>query len=166
MENNNQILTFWFPNNDYNLWWFKSNEKLDQQIYDIYYDQMLQTFNDFNSQNYLDKNPNELVSSIILLDQFARNINRIVRNLNIKEYTEKAYELSQIWIDKKYYLSQPIGWTVFAFLPVRHLGNKNDICNLIELLNQIENKNNLIIKDNIFNKFKLHTVRQLNIISK
>ena len=164
MENINQILTFWFPNNDYNLWWFKSNEKLDHQIYQLYHDQIVQTFNDFNSQDYLDKSPEELIVSIILLDQFSRNINIIVSNLNIKSYTEKAYELSKIWIDNKYYLTQPIAQTVFAFLPIRHLGNKSDLDNLIELLKQIENENNLIINDTIFNKFKLHTIRQINFV--
>jgi uncharacterized protein (DUF924 family) len=166
MENINRILTFWFPNTDYNIWWFKSNGNLDQQIYELYYDQMVHTFDDFQIDQYFDKSPEELVANIILLDQFSRNINRFDSQLkiNINNYTEKAYELSKIWIDKKYYLTQPIGWTVFAFLPVRHLGDKTNISNLIELLNQIENKNNLIIRDNIFSKFKLHTIRQLNFI--
>jgi len=165
MENNTQILTFWFPNTDYNLWWFKSNEKLDHQIYQLYHDQMIRTFNDFNSQDYLNKSSEELIVSIILLDQFSRNINRIVGNLNIRSYTEKAYELSKIWIDNKYYLTQPIAWTVFAFLPIRHLGNKSDMVNIIELLKHIENENNLITNNTIFNKFKLHTIRQINLVS-
>ena len=165
MENNTQILTFWFTNTDYNLWWFKSNDQLDHQIYQLYYDQMVNTFNDFNSQDYLNKSSEELIVTIILLDQFSRNINRIVGNLNIRSYTEKAYELSKIWIDNKYYLTQPIAWTVFAFLPIRHLGNKSNLDNLIKLLKQIENENNLITNNTIFNKFKLHTIRQINLVS-
>lgn len=155
-----QILSFWFPNNDYNLWWFKSNDILDRQIYDTYYQQMIQTFNDFNIENYIDKSPADIIADIILLDQFSRNINRII-NLNVKEYTEKAYLLSQLWIDKQYYLNQPINWTVFALLPMRHIGKQNDLINIIGILNQIEN-NNLITKNEIFIKFKLHTNRQLN----
>jgi len=81
-----------------------------------------------------------------------------------KEYTEKAYKLSQIWIDRKYYLTQLINRTVFALLPMRHIGNQNDLINIISILNQIEN-NKLIIKDEIFIKFKLHSIRQLNIKS-
>ena len=152
------VLTFWFPNNNYNIWWFKSNEILDKQIYDIYYDLMVKTFNDFNIENYVDKSPDELIATIILLDQFSRNINRII-NIDVKEYTQKAYQLSQIWIDKQYYLNQSINKTVFALLPMRHIGKQNDLINIISILNQIENVNS---KNEIFNKFKLHTIRQLN----
>jgi uncharacterized protein (DUF924 family) len=154
------VLTFWFPNDDYNLWWFKSNKILDKQIYDIYYDLMVKTFNDFNINNYFDKSLDELIATIILLDQFSRNINRII-NIDVKEYTQKAYQLSQIWIDNQYYLNQPINKTVFALLPMRHIGKKNDLINIISILNQIENNNS---KNEIFNKFKLHTIRQLNIL--
>ena len=154
------VLTFWFPNDDYNLWWFKSNEEIDKQIYDIYFNLMVKTFNDFNIENYIDKSPEELITTIILLDQFSRNINRII-NLNVKEYTEKAYQLSEIWIDKQYYLNQPINKTVFALLPMRHIGKQNDLINIISILNQIENLNS---KNEIFIKFKLHTIRQLNIL--
>lgn len=152
------VLTFWFPNDDYNLWWFKSNKILDKQIYDIYYDLMVKTFNDFNINNYFDKSPDELIATIILLDQFSRNINRII-NIDVKEYTQKAYQLSQIWINKQYYLNQPINKTAFALLPMRHIGKQNDLINIISILNQIENNNS---KNEIFNKFKLHTIRQLN----
>lgn len=152
------VLTFWFPNDNYNLWWFKSNKDIDKQIYDIYYDLMVKTFNDFNIDNYFDNSPDKLITAIILLDQFSRNINRII-NIDVKEYTQKAYQLSQIWIDKQYYLNQPINKTVFALLPMRHIGKQNDLINIISILNQIENNNS---KNEIFNKFKLHTIRQLN----
>ena len=106
------------------------------------------------------KYPDEIVANIILLDQFSRNINRIT-NINVEEYTQKAYQLSQIWIDKQYYLNQQINKTVFALLPMRHIGKQNDLINIISILNQIENVNS---KNEIFNKFKLHTIRQLNIL--
>ena len=154
------VLTFWFPNDNYNLWWFKSNKDIDKQIYDIYYDLMVKTFNDFNIDNYFDNSPDKLITAIILLDQFSRNINRII-NIDVKEYTQKAYQLSQIWIDKQYYLNQPINKTVFALLPMRHIGKQNDLINIISILNQIENNNS---KNEIFNKFKLHTIRQHNIL--
>ncbi len=152
------VLTFWFPNNEYNIWWFKSNEKLDRLIHNLYFELMVDTYNKFNIKNYVDKSPDVLVATIILLDQFSRNINRII-NINVEEYTQKAYLLSQIWINKQYYLNQPIKWTVFALLPMRHVGKQNDLINIISILNQIENVNS---KNDIFTKFKLHTIRQLN----
>ena len=42
---------------------------------------------------------------------------------------------------------------------MRHIGKQNDLINIISILNQIENVNS---KNEIFNKFKLHTNRQLN----
>jgi len=153
------VLNFWFPNNNYNIWWFKSNEILDKQIYDIFYSIMTNTEEYFDIQNYFDKSPGEIVATIILLDQFSRNINRII-NIDVNLYTQKAYLLSQIWINKQYYLNQPINWTVFALLPMRHIGKQNDLINIINILNVIENIHS---KNEIFNKFKLHTIRQLNI---
>ncbi len=152
------VLTFWFPNDDYNIWWFKSNDKLDRIIHNLYFELMVDTYNEFNIKNYIDKTPDEIVATIILLDQFSRNINRIT-NIDVEEYTLKAYQLSQIWIDRQYYLNQPIKKTVFALLPMRHVGKQNDLINIISILNQIENVNS---KNDIFAKFKLHTIRQLN----
>lgn len=175
MENNSQILNFWFPNNNYNIWWFKSNEILDKKIYDNYFTIMIDTFINHNTSKYIDANPESIVESIILLDQFSRNINRITNNLDVKEYTKKARELSQIWIDKKYYLTEPILHTVFAFLPIRHLNDVEQMKHLIKILEEMESnidslKSNKvfdtkIISNKVFDKFKLHTLRQFNIIS-
>lgn len=52
-------------------------------------------------ESYLKSTPEEIISDIILLDQFSRNINRIIRNLDLIEYTNKAIQLSNEWIEKK-----------------------------------------------------------------
>ena len=98
------VLTFWFSNDDYNIWWFKSNEILDRLIHNLYFELMIDTFNNINIESYVDKSPDVLVATIILLDQFSRNINRII-TIDVNEYTQKAYQLSQIWINKQYYLN-------------------------------------------------------------
>ncbi len=124
---------------------------------------MIMTFNNFDIKNYLKLTPEEIISNIILLDQFSRNINRIIRNLDLIEYTNKAIQLSNEWIEKKYYLTCPIKWTVFAFLPIRHSKNKEQIIRLTTLLDEIQTTNNLVTLDKIYQKFKLHTNRQLGI---
>jgi len=121
---------------------------------------MLNTFNNFNIKNYSILSPEEIISDIILLDQFSRNINRIIRNLDLIEYTNKAIQLSNKWIEKKYYLTCHIKWTVFAFLPIRHSKNKKQINRIIKLLEEIQSNNDLIAHDKIYQKFKLYTIIQ------
>lgn len=170
MDSTSHVLNFWFPDDEYHGWWFKSTSKLDQQILDQqildqYYISMTDTFNNFNLENYSKSRPEEIIRDIILLDQFSRNINRIVRNLDLIEYTNKAIQLSNEWIDKKYHLTCHIKWTVFAFLPIRHSKNKEQIIKLNELLQQIEQFNNSVSSSIIYKKFKLHTSRQLELLN-
>ncbi len=160
------LLNFWFPDDKYHIWWFKSNEQLDNQIYYTYYEQMLTLFKNFSIENYqnLSKqiNPNQIIHDIILLDQFSRNINRIVNDLDIRAYTEKACMLSNLWIDKKYYLSEPINYTVFAFLPIRHANNYQLIKNISDnIFNEMIESNNTLLSNEIFKKFKFHTEKSL-----
>ena len=72
-----------------------------------------------------------------------------------------AIQLSNKRIEKKYYLSCPIKWTVFAFMPIRHSKNIEQINRLIKILEEIQLINNLIILDKIYHKFKFHTLIQL-----
>ncbi len=161
MDTISDLLKFWFPDDEYHGWWFKSTFELDQKIFDQYYDIMINTFNDFNLDKYIKSTSEEIIRDIILLDQFSRNINRIVKNLDIIEYTHKAIQLSNEWIKRKYYLTCPIKWTVFAFLPIRHSKNKDKINELIDIFIQIEASDNLVSSNVIYKKFKLHTIRQL-----
>jgi uncharacterized protein (DUF924 family) len=153
------ILTYWFPNNDYNSWWFNSSH--DNDIYNKYYNIMLEKFKTFNINNYNINNPEEIITDIIILDQFSRNINRITNNINILDYTIKANQLSQLWIKYKIYLEVPIRWTVFAFLPIRHLKDINENKKLLIYLNEIIEKDNNIVNNKIYQKFKYHTEQHI-----
>ena len=37
----NNVLAFWFPNNNYQKWWFKSDNNLDQTIYNTFYNDIV-----------------------------------------------------------------------------------------------------------------------------
>jgi uncharacterized protein (DUF924 family) len=161
MNFNLSIINFWFPDDEYHSWWFIPKNNLDQIIYDKYYQQMVDTFDNFNIDDYLNCSTNKIISDIIILDQFSRNINRIVNNLNIYDYTTKAHLLSKIWIDKKYYLTAPIKYTVFALLPIRHIGDKNQIENMIGFLDEIKKNYPDINSNKIFQKFYFHSKRAL-----
>ncbi len=158
------LLDFWFPDDKYHGWWFKSSEQLDNQIYQTYYNQMVLVFNNFLIENYQGANiqPKQIIHDIILLDQFSRNINRIVKNLDIDSYTNKACKLANLWIDKKYYLSEPIQYTVFAFLPIRHGNNYQSIKNISDnIFNEMIESNQELVSNQIFQKFKFHTEKSL-----
>jgi len=156
----NNLLQFWFPNSQFQKWWFKSNVRLDQEIYQKFYHKMVDIFNTFNIESYENTDKIKLITDIILLDQISRNISRVIRNINIPNYTEKAELLANIWIGKKYYLTEPIEYTVFALLPIRHTKNKCSIKKLLPILDEIKyiNAND---SNQIFIKFYTHTIRVL-----
>lgn len=157
-----EILNFWFPNQSYQKWWFISNSQLDLEITNKYYNQMTQLYDNFQIENYIDANiqTNKIISDIILLDQFSRNIARVKNNIDINSYTKKAEILSNIWIGKKYYLTEPVKYTVFALLPIRHTKDKSKIKELLPVLEEIKhlNSNN---SNPIYVKFLTHTLRAL-----
>ncbi len=163
MHIQNSIINFWFPDDNYHNWWFIPKNNLDQIIHDTYYQQMINTFDNFNINDYTDCSINKIISDIIILDQFSRNINRIVKNLDINQFTIKAHMLSKIWIDKKYYLTESIKFTVFALLPIRHIGDKNQIENMIGILDEIKNINPTVESNKIFQKFYFHSKRSLEL---
>ena len=147
----NEILQFWFPNPQYQKWWFISNLKLDQHISEKYYKQMEKLFDGFSIDNYLNAQPKKIITDIILLDQFSRNISRVKNeeDIDIQAYTKKAELLSEIWLGKKYYLTEQIEYTVFALLPIRHSKDKNKIKKLIPILDEI-----------LFTYFKIYPIEK------
>lgn len=155
--NKNEILEFWFPNESYNNFWFKSTNELDNLIYQKYYPELKNKMDNFNIDFYNDITSDDLLIDIILLDQFSRNINRIIE-IDIKTCTVYAIKLSQIWIDKSYYLTKPINYTVFALMPLRHSFEPEKLQNLILILESLENKK-IGINNIVFQKFKFHTIR-------
>jgi uncharacterized protein (DUF924 family) len=149
------LLQFWFPDNNYHIWWFKSTNEFDKKIYNEYYNLYTDTFINYNIKNY--SNSKKIINDIIILDQLSRNMKRINNEINIEKSTEYAVQLSEMWINNKLYLTEPIKYTVFALLPIRHYykGMKNKY--LLILLDEILVINPSIKNDNIFKKFYFHT---------
>ena len=164
--NINTILNFWFPDENYHMWWFKSNDLLDNKININFYYLIKKQFDNFDIKKYQNEKPEQIITRILLLDQFSRNINRVITCLDLDEYTIKAFELSKLWINKKYYLTEPINYTIFALLPIRHYANQTNNKQLIELLIAILNKIKYvkpdIKKNKCFQKFEFFTIRALN----
>jgi uncharacterized protein (DUF924 family) len=154
---NTRVLNFWFPNTEYHRWWFIPYEGLDRTIYDEWYGIMKFTYENFDINNY--SNPNDMIQHIILLDQFSRNINRIIP-IDITSYTIKALLLSQLWIDRNYHITEPIHYTVFALMPFRHM-QQNDI--VLKKLQEIETYDHTINNNNIYVRFKQTTLRKIKL---
>ncbi len=157
-----EILNFWFPNQSYQKWWFISNSQLDLEITNKFYSQMSHLYDSFQIENYVETNnqTKKIISDIILLDQFARNISRVKNNIDVNAYTIKAEILANIWICKKYYLTEPVEYTVFALLPIRHTKDKIKIKELLPVLEEIKHINSNE-SNPIYNKFYTHTLRAL-----
>ena len=147
----NDILTFWFPNNNYNKFWFEKNEEIDIFINNNF-KELINYVNSYDINDIIYYNKNEILAIIILLDQFSRNIQRIDITFKVYDMTLKAYELSQIWIKNKYYLTESIQHTVFALMPLRHINKITDYILILNILDEIKHiyKNNEIYKKFIY----------------
>jgi len=158
------ILDFWFPDNNYQKWWFKSTPEIDRKIYDTYYDLMYKQYNNFNEPDYNYADPSVLISTIILFDQFSRNMSRINMGktpIDVDSFTKMSKKLTNIWLKRSLYKSEPIKYTVFAYMPIRHMKKEDEIENLVILLDRMEIQDNNLKTDTIFNKFKSTTIRNL-----
>ena len=154
------ILHFWFPNQKYNKFWFEKNIDFDILIKNKYQDLLLKIFKNIKEADIIEFSSNELISIIILLDQFSRNIYRAtlinsdsntigdktiyytnIESNDITKMTEEANRLSKYWIQKKYYLTEPINKTVFALMPLRHLNKLHDYNIILDILEKSKKLN-------------------------
>jgi uncharacterized protein (DUF924 family) len=139
------IIDYWFCSepDEFKKWWFQINMSKDKEIYELFYNQLI------NFEINKNPEPRNLVNQILLLDQVSRNINRII-TINVDNYTVTAEDLSNIYINNKLYLSQPFGYTAFVLLPFRHNKNISMVLRTKEILEQIKDK----YKNNVlYNKF-------------
>ena len=164
------IFNFWFPNQNYNKFWF--NGEFDNIIKNKYNNLLQEVYLQIKTINFSEMSSDELVAIIILLDQFSRNINRVLYDDNINnnillklddciihDMTEEASKLSKYWIKKEYYLTEPINKVVFALMPLRHLNKISDYNLILNILDKIEDKNN-----EIYIKFKNKTITICNLL--
>lgn len=167
------ILHFWFPNQKYNKFWFEQNIDFDMIIKNKYQDLLMKTFKNIKDTDISEFSSDELISIIILLDQFSRNINRAnltiddktlyytnIESNDVTKMTEEANRLSKYWIQKKYYLTEPINKTVFALMPLRHLNKLHDYIIILDILDKIQDKKN----DEIYIKFKNQTAKRKDML--
>ena len=153
------LIDFWFPNNNFNKFWFDGT--VDNYIIKNYKD-ILENNITINYKNLSDK---MILSYIILYDQFSRNIYRNINQKdNIKKYDKIALELSEYYFNNRKWLNIPTTHLVFYLIPYRHTFNEKYYNNIMYILNCYE-KSNKINNDLLFDKFKKHTLKNLNLFS-
>jgi uncharacterized protein (DUF924 family) len=165
----NEIFTFWFPNDNYNNFWFDKNLDFDSTIKTKYFTLLKDIFALIKNYDLFGMTSDELIAIIIILDQFSRNIERTITENEsnllscqiIHEMTEEAFRLSKFWINHKCYLTEPINKIVFALMPLRHLNRIHDYNIIIQILDEIKDKYNGNI---LYNKFKNQTIKRLELL--
>ena len=163
-EDINNILMFWFPNNNYNKFWFEKNEIVDKLIYEHYYHRLMEIYKKYKNItdfNFLLDNQ-EILATIILLDQFSRNMSRIDNSITaekINEMTLIAKNLTLYWLSLNIYKESNINHLVFALMPLRHLNKISDYKLILNILNEIEDKEN-----ETFKKFYVHTQKRFTLM--
>jgi len=161
----NDILEFWYPNDKYNKFWFEKNIEIDKYIFESYNELLFKTYNILKNNIDVDDYSDMLVS-VILLDQFSRNILRYTEELDIisdistvvSDMTEIAKKISILWLDKYFNKNNPINHLVFILMPFRHTNKLSDYKFILSILEKINND------DELYKKFKSHTIRRYNLL--
>ena len=153
------IIKFWFPNDKWQKWWFSLNEEIDRDIFNNYRNLLEEVNGWVLTKNRDDYSYEELLSIIILLDQFSRNMSRIDPTINKDYYTTLALILTEEWLKRGYHKLKPFMYTGFALLPLRHTRALERVYLIIEELKE-EFKDDLFFK-----KFANATNKQKKLIN-
>ena len=155
-----EILEYWFPTLEFQKFWFSDIK--DEEI-KLKYGNIL---DNISKTETIPNNVDDLLSSIIILDQFTRNI---YRNTD-KAYQNdiKALKLAEIFFKNKYDLDLTINKLIFALMPFRHsekIEHQEFVLNKIKLI-----QSNNILKtesdNNILQKFNRASLKSYNNILK
>jgi tRNA(Ile)-lysidine synthetase-like protein len=145
------ILNFWFPNNDYNEFWFdKSPDSYIKENYTDVLEKLKDSTNDFYQE--WTKSLRGKVASIIVLDQFTRNIYR---------NTEKIYDNDNLaLIISKSILSNnldkelPLNFRIFTLMPYRHQKKSEYLDFVVKKIQEYETE---LGQSKLLDKFKMAT---------
>ena len=153
------ILPFWFPNNNFNKFWFDGSK--DEFIVEKY-------------KQYLEKNecidiPNLsndiLLSYIILYDQFSRNIYRKEKE-KIKYFDKLSLKLSNYFFENRVWTNLPVNYLIFYLMPFRHTFEKKYYDRILKILDIFQNENSLDSNSQkLFDKFKNQTIKKIKLCS-
>ena len=128
----NDVIPYWFPNDKYQEFWF--NGERDREI--------TLTFKPLLEKLIQEPDLNHRFETIIVLDQFARNISRY-ENIQICGYEkaklsrvgeEIAFRLSSELLEEGYDKKLPISQRLFLLMPYRHSARRENDSNLLDVV--------------------------------
>ena len=134
-----QILKFWFGD-DYQSWpekttsrnWFMGGPKFDQAIhskFEVTIEKLLST------ELEIPESSKQLIASIIVLDQFTRNIFRGTKKAFSGD--SKASRLAKHAVDASYYKELPAHQKIFITMPFEHSEEMEDQLTCLELFEKM-----------------------------
>ena len=153
------ILPFWFPNNNFNKFWF------DKSKDDIIIKRYKTILENAKIENVTKLSDNMILAYIILFDQFSRNIYRNDKN-KIKKYDEYALKLTEYFFESKNWYHVPVNYLIFYLMPYRHTFQLKKYGKIISILDIYYKKNNLDLDYNqklLLEKFINQTLRKLEL---
>ena len=149
------VLDFWFPNDKFNKFWFdKSKDRLIINNYKSKLEKLEKDNIDFNELS-----DNDLLESIIVLDQFSRSIYRHDKE-KVLINDKKALQLSLFFLEKRDFLCLKFNHLIFFLMPLRHTFQKKYYNKILEVISKIK------VKDedrNLYNKFYNATMKNFPI---
>lgn len=151
----NTIIPYWFPDDSYQEFWFDGSP--DEYI-KLNYSKLLQR-EENGEFDELISNDN-ILSRIILLDQFTRNI---YRNTNkIYKNDSKAFNLANKIIKDNKDKDFKLNHRIFILMPYRHSKN-SDLLDIV--LNKIEEYESEFPNNKLLNKFKMATLKSYTFLN-
>ena len=157
MKEYNKVLNYWFPNSEYNKFWFSADIETDDFIKNNFYDYMK---NIICYQNYTFQSSDELLAKIIVLDQFTRNI---YRNTSMAyHYDIIALKLAKIYFSNKYDKDHSFNKIIFALMPFRHSEEIKDQKFVLDYLKDI----NIDKSTQLYKKFERASLSSYQTIQK
>lgn len=131
------VLQFWFPNNDYQEFWF--NGEKDHEIVHLFKD----LFHILSEQGELYNEwlltPTSRLACLIVLDQFSRNLSRHDTSIDYKKYDHITLSISEEMMADGIDKNLPLSQRIFILLPLRHYAkSQNNSTYLYKVLSKLK----------------------------
>lgn len=140
IHNIQDILNFWFGNDvdkenkDKEFWFDQSKDDYIKEKYSILLTNLEKSI---TKDNYKEIENNEnILATIIVMDQFSRSIYRNCNKNNIKENDEIAFLLSSILLERKYDKEISLAKRIFILMPYRHQKKSDCLDIVLEKINE------------------------------
>jgi tRNA(Ile)-lysidine synthetase-like protein len=152
------LLTFWFPNQNYQDFWFDGSK--DHEINELFNDLLKENEKTITDpRNFSDR---ELLGLIILYDQITRNIGRtqVVNFTNPYRNDQIAFKLAKYIMDNDKDNIFSFNERMFVLLPYRHSRMTENLDFVMKKLHEYEEKERFTVTEfKLLGKFKLATLK-------